>query len=542
MAVGRRLLSELEPDVVLRHIVEEAQAITGARYAALGVLNDERTEIERFITLGIDQQTARDIGEYPHGRGVLGVLIEEPRPLRLKSVGVHPRSFGFPSGHPPMESFLGVPVIIRGHAWGNLYLTEKEGGAEFTDADLDAVLVLAQFAATAVENARIYSRAERGRQELQQAVLGLEAAHNIADAIGTESDLDRILELVVKRGRALIDAMTVLILLRSGEELVVAAGAGLAADQIGRRFPIAGTTSGSVLESGLAVRIDDVPTQLPDASAALKLGPAKTALIVPMFHRGNGLGVLMAFDRGRAQAPFTAADEQLMNTFAASAASAVAMSRSVEADRLRSTIAAAESERKRWSRELHDQTLQALAALRVQLSTARRQQDPERMTAMISEAIDDIDLEVKNLRAIITDLRPALLDDLGLTEALEALIERRTEQGLRIDAQISLRGESHEELSAELQTTVYRLVQEALANVIKHARASAVKLRVRREDELVAVEISDDGTGFDTGSDSDGFGLTGMRERVGLAGGTLSINSGAGGTTLQIRLPVAYDA
>src|SRR5437588_2585200 len=162
--VGRSLVGELDPETVLDHVLSEAIEITGASYAALGVLNQDRTELERFLTRGIDPVTHRAIGELPHGRGVLGVLIDDPRPLRLSDVGRHPQSYGFPANHPPMHSFLGVPVLVRGRAWGNLYLTEKQGGGDFTEEDEEAVMILAQWAGTAIENARLYESSERRRE------------------------------------------------------------------------------------------------------------------------------------------------------------------------------------------------------------------------------------------------------------------------------------------------------------------------------------------------------------------------------------------
>src|SRR4051812_13628925 len=166
--VGRSLLSQLEPEAVLDQVLETARELTGARYAALGILDRDRRELERFITRGIDAETHRSIGDLPRGRGILGVLIDEPRPLRIPAVGEHPKSSGFPPAHPPMGSFLGVPVIVRGRAWGNLYLTEKEGGAEFDAVDEESVVILAAWTAIAVENARLYEAAAARRDELEQ--------------------------------------------------------------------------------------------------------------------------------------------------------------------------------------------------------------------------------------------------------------------------------------------------------------------------------------------------------------------------------------
>jgi GAF domain-containing protein len=243
--------------------------------------------------------------------------------------------------------------------------------------------MLAQWAATAIDNARLYEGSERRRLQLERAVRSLEAARDIADAVSGVSDLNRVLELIVKRGRALVDARTVLIMLREGDQLVVAATAGHAGDARGRRVPIAGSTSGQVLERGQ-------PERITDASADLQVGPedlgvpdAHSALLVPMRYRGNGLGVLVAFDRGPDAGTFSPEDEQLLRTFAASAAQAVALNRSVEADRLRSTIAAADAERSRWARELHDQTLQSLGGLRVALSSALGRGDEATKNAAI---------------------------------------------------------------------------------------------------------------------------------------------------------------
>src|SRR5690242_18269894 len=223
---GRELLSELDLDSVLDRLLETAADLTGARYVALGILDDNRRELARFLTRGIDEDTHRAIGDLPRGRGILGVLIDDPRPLRLEDVGEHPRSYGFPPGHPPMRTFLGVPVRIRGEAWGNLYLTEKASGEPFDESDEDAVIVLADWAAIAVENARLYRDVASRREELERAVRGLQATAAIARAVGGETELDRILELVVKRGRALVDAHDVLIMLREGDELAIVAGAG----------------------------------------------------------------------------------------------------------------------------------------------------------------------------------------------------------------------------------------------------------------------------------------------------------------------------
>jgi signal transduction histidine kinase len=536
--IGRRLLAELDPETVLERLLEQAQQTTGARYVALGVLNDERTELARFLTRGIDPEAAGRIGEPPRGLGVLGVLIDRPRPLRLEDLGAHAASFGFPAQHPAMRTFLGVPILIDGEVWGNLYCAEKAGGEPFDAADERAATVLAEVAATAIENARRHRAVEQRRTELEATVRALDAARHIADAIGAESELDRILELIVTRGCALIDAQAVFILLRDGDDLVTAASAGQSRPIIGQRIPIATSTSGEVLMFGDSVRVavDELKVQPGEVGVT----GALHALIVPMVHRDERIGVLLAFDRGVDGDAFTDADEALLRTYAASAASAVAISHGVQADRLRAAIAAAEAERRRWARELHDETLQALGALRVMLATALRQDDPEWTRATVAAAVADIEGEIDNLRAIITELRPMLLDDLGLVPAIEALAERRRVAGLAIDTRLDLSDLDGHPLSPEFETAVYRLIQEALTNVAKHARADAVEVRVGVDEGVLTVTVADDGAGFDPAEKVPGFGLAGIRERVYLLRGSVELRSAPGaGTTLTATLPLA---
>ncbi|HSC02320.1 MAG TPA: GAF domain-containing sensor histidine kinase [Solirubrobacteraceae bacterium] len=537
--VGRALVAEHDTEAMLHRILSEAREITGARYAALGVLDESRRELERFVTVGVDAETHRAIGDLPRGRGVLGVLINDPRPLRLAHVGQHPQSYGFPMGHPEMTTFLGVPIIVRGEGWGNLYLTEKAGGGEFTEGDEEAAVILAQLAATAIDNARLYESSEQRREQLERAVRSLEAARDIADALSGAADLDRVFELIVKRGRALIDAHSIVIMLREGDELVVAATAGHVDGARGLRVPIAGSTSGQVLERGRPARVADASSQLRVGPAELGVPEARSALLVPMLHRGSGLGVLVAFDRGAERAPFSSDDEQLLRTFASSAAQAVALNRSVEADRLRSSIAASDAERSRWARELHDQTLQSLGGLRVALSSIVGRGDEASKDAAIRQAIEDIELEIANLRGIITDLRPSMLDDLGLVPAIDALLDRRRDAGLEIVSDVNLADVASQDggLDPQLETTIYRLVQESLTNIVKHAQAGRVRVSVTANDGEVTIEVQDDGVGFDTDSHTDGFGLAGMRERVYLAGGTVELESGEDGTLIRARLP-----
>jgi GAF domain-containing protein len=183
--VGRSLVTELDLGAVLDRVLATARELTGARYAAVGVLNEQRTELAEFVTSGVDEETRREIGDLLRGRGVLGTLIEHPEPLRLGDVGDRTHGAGIPGATPAMRSFLGVPVVVRGEAWGDLYLAEKADG-EFTDQDEQAAVILADWAAVAINNARLYETGEVRRRELEKAVRGLEATRDIAIAIGGE--------------------------------------------------------------------------------------------------------------------------------------------------------------------------------------------------------------------------------------------------------------------------------------------------------------------------------------------------------------------
>ena len=534
LEAGRGLMSELQLEAVLDRLLAIAIDLTGARFAALGVLDADRVELARFITRGIDEDTHREIGDLPRGRGILGVLIREPKPLRLDDVMSDPRSYGFPISHPPMHSFLGVPILIRGEAWGNLYLTEKDGADQFDEADEAAVMVLADWAAIAIENAGLYTRLEARSAELERAVRGFEATAAIAQALGTETSLERVLELVVKRARALVEARSVLVLLREGDELVIAAAAGQVSQNGERRIPVAGSTTGEVLETSRPRRIEDVDMQLRIPADRLGVLDASVALLVPLVYRGRALGVLAAFDRMSGDEGFSSDDEQVMRAFAASAATAVATARTVEEDRLRHSLQAAEAERRRWARELHDETLQALAGLNVLLKTAARSNDPAVLQGAIADATEQVKREIDNLRSIITELRPAALDELGLAPALATLAKRvETASGLDVKTDIEIEGR----LPEEQETVAYRVVQEALSNIVKHAEATHVDVTVRTVGGELQIVVADDGRGFDPAVPRAGFGLTGMRERIDLAGGRLAIEANDPGTRVAVVIP-----
>lgn len=561
--VGRRIVSRLDLEGVIEALLAAARDLTGARYAALGILDSRGAELDRFIVLGIDEETHRRIGALPRGRGVLGHLIEHPEPLRLPDLTAHPSSVGFPPGHPPMRTLLGVPIVVGGEHWANLYLTEKQGGGEFDAADQEAIVELAGWAAVAVENARLYEGLARRRDEVeaerdraQRSLRALGAMTDIARSVGGETRLDRILDLIVSRGRSLVECRTLLIFLADGEELVVAATDGADGEQlIGKRVPIEGTAGGRVLREGQATQLlGGIDADL--GLTALGIQPDAT-MIVPLSFRGRAFGVLAAIDRVVDGPEFGADDERLLSSFAASAATAVATAQSVEAERMRHSLEAAEQERRRWARELHDETLQALGGMRMLYSAALRgASGEEELREAIKEGIELIDEEIENLSTLIVELRPAALDQIGLAPALRTLAERRAKAaGLTIDMLVRLDADGESgRLPAEIESLVYRFVQEGLNNIAKHAEASRAEVIVQRRGDQVEVTLRDDGRGFDpeevaeraarrAGSgepgERGGFGLIGMRERVELAGGELKIESRPGqGATLQAMVPL----
>lgn len=543
VTVAETVLEQLDLEVVLDRVLEAARELTGARYAAIGVLDSTRNQLERFLTLGVDEETRQTIGPLPTGRGVLGQLIRHPSPLRIDDVASHPYSYGFPTGHPAMRSFLGVPILIRGEPYGNLYLTEKEPGGQFTDEDEQSATTLAVFAAVAIDHARRFAVSESQRLELERTVSALDATMQIARALGGQTDLDSVLQLVAKRGRALVSARALVIELLRGDELELAAGAGeLPAGLLGQRVPLEHTVASAALRARRPQRLSDQRNRTRFEQHGLgHLGlTAREGLVVPLVFRDRPYGVLVAIDRLDGDL-FAVEHERLLAGFAASAATAVATARSAEDEYRRQRVAATEAERGRWARELHDETLQALGNLRLTLSAARRTGTAEAMTAAIDRSLEQLERDTVALRALITELRPAALDQLGLEPAVLALVERVRDTGLDIDAHVELgseHGGADERLTPEVESGVYRIVQESLTNAVKHGGARRAMVEIIEEDGCVQVTVRDDGSGFDPGAPTGGFGLVGMRERVDLLEGRLAITSSPGaGTTVTVSVP-----
>jgi signal transduction histidine kinase len=348
-----------------------------------------------------------------------------------------------------------------------------------------------------------------------------------------------VLELIANRSRALVEASRVVIMLAEGEDFVIAATAGPVPAQLcGARVPASVSTAGMAMAAGRPQRVADVRSWGRFALADLGV-TARSALVVPLVFRGAPVGVIEALDR--VDGPeFRLEDEWMLLAAAAGAATAVATAQSVERERLRRSLHAAEEERRRWARELHDDTLQALGGLRVLLSSARRREDVPSLRAALDQAVDQLGAEIANLRALISELRPAALDELGLRPALEALFERvRATYGLRVEVTLDVgRAAGAPRLHPEIETAVYRVVQEALNNAARHASAERIAVVVLQRGEEVLIKICDDGHGFDVRGPSRGFGLTSMRERISLVGGRFEIRSGSTGTTIAALVPL----
>lgn len=535
--VGNNLLSELDLEAVLKSVVEAARELTGARYAALGVLDRERRELERFINVGIDEQTQRQIGNLPRGRGVLGELIREPAPLRLRDVEAHPHAYGFPPGHPPMHSFLGVPIAVRGETYGNLYMTEKQGAEQFDRHDEEAAITLASWAGIAIENARLYTSLSEREEQVERALRQAETSVDIARTVGGETDVERVLDLIVKRARALVDARALLVLLRRGDDLIVAAHAGrIEEDLSDLRISIADSVFGAAMEDQVSQRLGrDAPPS--EGRLREKVG-AETALIVPLLFRGRAVGTLVALDREAGGIEFDQEDLRLLQSFASSAATAVATAQTVESERLQQQVESAEKERERWARELHDDALQGLAAIRITLATAlqgKGEDRPGRIESAAEDTVARLEDQINELNRLINDLRPAPLERLGLAGALQALADEASARtGVEAETAIEL----EDGPDGDQERLIYRLVQEALNNVVKHAGASHVSVSAEQSDGEIRISVRDDGAGFDTGATTSGRGLAGMRERIELLGGEIEVASGPGkGTEITARVP-----
>lgn len=513
IAAGINLASRASLQDVLSRLVDDAREILGARYAALGVLDQDRSGLESFLSSGLDPSQVTAIGAAPRGKGLLGLLIRDPRPVRLKDMGADPRSCGFPPNHPPMKSFLGVPVTHRDDVFGNLYLTEKQFGDEFTEEDERIALTLAAQAGVAIANARRYENEKRRLHEMK-------SVQEVARAILATLDLDELLPLIVRRARHLTAADTVGVALGGGE---------------GLKFRFAHGVDALALETIVAPSDPhDLPVRLAEA-----LGVDEVE-VEPLEVGGDTVGVLAAVTRS----PMDSTARRLLSLFASQAAIAVANAEAYAAERarlresariqaaearaaaaaegLRKTIEAQEAERARVARELHDEAGQSLTALALKLRLLEDHLDEagrDRL-ADLRQMVNGIS---SSLRTLATDLRPSGLREHGLASAIERQAAKlREATGMTVDVAVD---GLPDDLPGEMQIALFRVVQEALTNVARHSGASQVSVVVSRHSHRIRVVVEDDGRGFDPGTPTGRLGLRGIRERVELLGGDVRIES-----------------
>jgi two-component system, NarL family, sensor histidine kinase DevS len=526
LGAGLILSSELSLPVTLQRIVELAAEITGARYGALGVLGRDGV-ITEFITTGVSDAERVAIGHIPVGRGILGVLINDARPLRLAEIASDPRSVGFPPNHPPMHSFLGAPVTARGQVFGNIYLTEKQGAAEFDADDQRALVVLAAQAGVAIENARLYEQAsDRARR--------LEALRAVAAAILRGDHVEVVLGLVAGYARELAgaDLATVAVPTEDGEFAIDAADGERAERLRGVHFPVEGSVAGEVLRTGKVVVLADATADERAGEPLVGLGGVGPALFVPLSAEGRAFGTLAVANAAGGPA-FREADVQLLETFGEQAAVALEHARlRRELDRLLVL-----QDRERIAKELHDGAIQALFAVGMGLQgTAMLARDPE-LAGRIEGAVDELDRVIRDLRNYSFGLRPGILADRQLDQALRRLAEEFQQRtGVVAVAEIDPDAAA---LLASSAGDVVQLAREALSNVSRHAAAATCRISLRRDGGEVVLEIDDDGRGFEPDRVAGtGHGLGNLRERAAALGGHAGISSIPGqGTTVTVTIP-----
>jgi signal transduction histidine kinase len=520
-------------DDVLQKTVDAVATLVKARYAALGVLDRSGAHLDRLVTAGIDDTTRARIGDLPSDHGVLRVLLREARPVRVADVTKEPHFYGFPPEHPPMRSFLGVPIFVRGVVYGDIYAAEKEDG-EFTEDDEEIVTLLAAQTGITIEKAQIHEGAVRWIQQL-------ETLDEITRSVLEERDVSRLLQLLAHNLHELLGARGVLISLpdASGSlRVAVAEGEGIS-DLVGYDHP-AESKQARVVARGRSERIDSLmeDPEVVDQALAHRVGGV-TALFIPLISHGKKIGIVSAYNKSGRDPRFTDDDVRLAEALGTRAALAVHLSERVERETVDAILEAQESERGRIARELHDETGSALTGFLLGLAAIDGAATLPEARQALSDLRESARTTFENVGRLAFSLRPAALDEFGLGPALKALSGSLEDQGgpkvaLEVDLPAGTR------LPAKLETAVFRITQEALTNVVKHAEANTVLISFACRERSVVLAIEDDGRGFSVPQTSgNGFGLVGMRERVASVNGALDIESKPGaGTRLRVEIPL----
>ncbi|WP_131740108.1 sensor histidine kinase [Actinomadura roseirufa] len=517
--------SDLDLETVLRRIIRAATTLVDARYGALGVIGEEGERLVEFITTGVTEEEIEEIGHWPHGHGILGLLIKNPRPLRLPDLSGHPESYGFPPGHPPMRTFLGVPIRIRDEVFGNLYLTEKAGGELFEEEDEVVVTALATAAGVAIENARLYEETRRRERWLQ-------ASAEISTALLSGTDPHRVTALVAERARQIAGADLAAVALADPAEGVfsVEAADGVEAGRLrGTRIALEGSVAGRVFGEGAAARMEDgreaaAEAGLPDQ---VKVGPL---LVVPLGVGNSARGVI-AVVNPPGGAVFSEGNRRLLEAFAGQAAVALELAdRRRDAERL-----ALLEDRDRIARDLHDTVIQRLFATAMTLMSAIKITRRPDVASRVQGAVDDLDETIRQIRSSIFALQAAGEEE-SLRARVHALVDGAA-QGLGFAPSVRLDGLLDTAVDDATGEHLLAVVREALSNTARHARATEVTVVIDVGDDLT-LRVEDDGVGIPEGGRRSG--LRNLRERAEELGGSFTTRPRqGGGTVLLWRVPPA---
>jgi signal transduction histidine kinase len=524
------IATDLSLDSVLERIVRAACQLADAQYGALGVLGagpDRR--LREFVTHGLTDEQRLLIGDLPRGHGILGAIIDRPEPLRLDNLGQSSLSYGFPPNHPPMKSFLGVPIRIRDKVFGNLYLTEKQNGGGFTADDEEVVVALAAAAGVVVENARLYEDGERRQR-------WLEAAADITAVLLGDGSRDDALQMVADRGRNVAGADLAAVMLRhEGGRLLVEVVSGPPPEGlVGAAMRVDGTAAGAVLDGGEPVVVDNA---LGEGRIAASGFPTEdgwpelaSLVLLPMRSAASVAGLLVFGWSTHSEQLYQDTDLRLPSSYAEQATLALHLAQAQE-DR---GLLAVFEDRDRIARDLHDLVIQRLFAIGLALDNVSRLTDLHDVaTERISGAVDDIDATIKDIRRSIFELStPAASTDLraelGASIAVIA-------PALGFTPQLRTDGPVDSAVSSEVRPHLLAVVREALSNVARHAQATSAQVSLQVGDEIVLI-VSDDGRGIAAGTRESG--LRNMRERAESFGGTFVVQPGPEGGTMAVwRVP-----
>lgn len=523
VAIGR----ELELETVLRHIVEAAKSLVDARYAALGVIGQDR-QLAEFIPLGLTESDIAQIAHWPHGRGLLGLLIKEPQTLRLPDLSAHPESYGFPAGHPQMQRFLGVPLRIRDEVFGNLYLTEKATGQEFSEQDAAIVEALAAAAGVAIDNARLY-------EETRAREVWLDASGEVTRELLSGAEPRSALQLVVRRAREMAHAETALIVLPGKEEntLRVAAVDGTVVDDLSDFvFPREGTISASVIKTGEPRLVTDLRT-LTENTPIAELLPTGPAAFVPLSQPERTRGVL-AVHRRAGGIPYTAAMVDLLTAFAGQVAVVMELADARREAERYGLI----DDRARIARDLHDLVIQRLFASAMSLTGATRLIEDRPIVAdRVQKVVHDLDETIGQIRSSIFALQTTEHGtDSRLRSRIISVVDSATER-LGFAPGVQLNGLLDTEVPDDVAEHVVAVLQESLSNVVRHASAAQVDVLVELDGATLTVQVADNGVGLTSADRRSGLANLAGRAKQ-LNGEFETAQRPEGGTLVRWSVPI----